>query len=107
YPASVRQIDETTPIETRPERKGAYGSLKVASDQFLLANKPAGLKLSLVRPGFILSQGLADPIVGMAFRTPFNRLLLIGSPSNVVPLTTRDKVNDVLVALANTPADQV
>jgi nucleoside-diphosphate-sugar epimerase len=99
YPGSLVDIDESSPIETEPNAKGAYGALKVASDNFLLQNVPEAICLSLVRPGFILGEGLVDPIVGMALRTPFNRLFVIGNRKNVVPITTREILNRAISEL--------
>jgi len=108
YRASVRQVSERAASETDPSRKGAYGALKVATDNLLLAQRPADLRLSLVRPGFILGEGLVDPIVGMAFRAPWNRLLLLGNSANRVPVTTRDLVSESLLrVLQSPPAEDV
>src|SRR5262245_47877096 len=62
----VRTVREDSQVETIPQRKGSYGSLKVAQDLVLLRDAPAAMRLSMVRPGFILAPGLVDPIVGMA-----------------------------------------
>jgi nucleoside-diphosphate-sugar epimerase len=104
YPGTERFINEDSTIEKDPTAKGAYGSLKVATDLYLLKHSPKDLRLSLVRPGFILGEGLADPIVGMAFRTPYNRLLVLGAKNNTVPVTTRDMVHQAIVSLAQSPA---
>ncbi len=100
YPGRLVDVDESSPIETNPSAKGAYGALKVASDNYLLHNTPDSICLSFVRPGFILGKGLVDPIVGMAFRTPFNRLFLLGNRKNHVPITTREIVNRAVTVLA-------
>lgn len=100
YPGKTSKIDESTPMETNPDTKGRYGALKVASDRHLLKNLPSHVHLSLVRPGFILGKGLVDPIVGMAFRTPFNRLLVLGDRKNVVPITTKELVHQAICKLA-------
>ncbi len=94
--ATVTRVTEESPTEENPARKGAYGSLKVATDLHLLRKAPGDLGLSLVRPGFILGPGLTDPIVGMAARLPDNRLLILGQARNVVPLTTREAVSDAV-----------
>ena len=107
YPASATTITEANAIETDPLQKGSYGSLKVAADLFIQAHLPSGTKVSFVRPGFILAPGLTDPIVGMAFRTPYNRLLLLGRSSNTVPLTSRDHVHEVVRQLAGKSAEEI
>jgi nucleoside-diphosphate-sugar epimerase len=100
YPGDVTHVNESTAIESNPNEKGKYGALKVATDQFLKDNLHGLCRLTLLRPGFILGKGLSDPIVGMAFRTPYNRLLVLGSRTNTVPITTRKIVHRALVQLA-------
>ncbi len=108
YPASASVVEESTEMETDPLQKGSYGSLKVATDLHLLKQRPAELKVTLVRPGFILGNGLIDPIVGMAFRTPWNHLLLFGNAKNVLPLTTREVVHACVArAVGRLPEEEV
>jgi nucleoside-diphosphate-sugar epimerase len=101
YPGDSKLLDEFHLIEDKPEKKGTYGALKVACDQYLLKNTPKSIQLVFVRPGFILGNGLVDPIVGMGFRTSWNRLLLLGDPKNVVPITTREILNAAISSILN------
>jgi nucleoside-diphosphate-sugar epimerase len=107
YPASATMITERSEMEADPAKKGSYGSLKVATDLLLLQQTPADTCISFVRPGFILAPGLTDPIVGMAFRTPYNRLLLLGRSTNTVPLASRDHVHQVIEKLTEQPVEAV
>ena len=103
YASDVQQITETALAETCPQRKGAYGSLKVAAELRLRALRPATMQVTHVRPGFILGPGLVSPIIGMGFRFGANRLLQFGSGLNAVPITTRPLVNRAIVHLLREP----
>jgi predicted dehydrogenase/nucleoside-diphosphate-sugar epimerase len=105
YAASVTHVTEDAPTEEVPERKGPYGSLKVATDHAILKGLPQGMKLSLVRPGFVLGPGLVNPIVGTAARLPWNRLLLIGNARSTIPIVARDTVNEAIVRLVGDPPE--
>ncbi len=99
FAGHVRRVTEDADVEPDPRRKGAYASLKVAADLYLLKHRPAGLRLDLVRPGFILGPGHGDPMVGMGFRLGHNRVLLFGDARNHLPLTDRPTVNAVVAAV--------
>ncbi|MFH1921973.1 MAG: NAD-dependent epimerase/dehydratase family protein [Planctomycetota bacterium] len=108
YRSGTDVIDESTELETHPERKGPYGSLKVATDRRLLAQKPRDLRLSLVRPGFVLGSGLGNPIVGNAVRLPDNTLLAVGNARRQFPVVSRVVLNDIVKrVLESPPADEV
>jgi nucleoside-diphosphate-sugar epimerase len=107
YKSAARFIDEQSGVETNPKKKGIYGALKIGTEQHLINNLPPGLKLSLVRPGFILDQGLNNPIGGTGFRLPWGRLLAIGNSNGSMPLITRELLNQaVMHAVAEPPASQ-
>jgi hypothetical protein len=99
YGASARIVTESSLIETKPSRKGSYGALKVIADQVLHAKRPDALRITYVRPGFILGEGMVSPIIGMAFRCGKNLLLQVGSSTNVLPITTRRIVNEAVCRL--------
>lgn len=103
YKASVRLVDESAEIETVPERKGSYGSLKVATDLYLLQHAQPEMKLSLIRPGFVLGVGLVNPIVGTAARLPWNKLIVIGNGKSIIPMTTRELVNEAVARVVSSP----
>lgn len=106
YKAEESLIHEGALMEPDPNRKGAYGSLKIIQDQFLQERVPASIKLSLVRPGFILGSGHSNPIAGTGFRTPWNRLLLLGNNQTHLPLISRDQVNRSLTKLVDRPPEE-
>ncbi len=105
YKGSLTVVDEDAAVEADPQKKGAYGALKVASDNRLLERLPATIKLTMVRPGFVLGPGLMDPIIGSAARLPWNKLLLIGAGGTQFPMVSRAQLNRaVLTVLARPPA---
>lgn len=106
YKAEEPLITETAEMESDPSRKGGYGSVKVIQDLFLESRVPSSIKLSLVRPGFILGTGLPNPIAGTGFRTPWNRLLLIGNNRSHLPLIGRHQVNRSLRKLVDRPPQE-
>src|SRR5262249_15903134 len=77
-----------------PNQKGAYAALKVAVDQYLLKNMRDDLKISFIRPGFVLAEGLVDPMVGMASRMLKNWLLVLGAANNSLPAIRREMLNE-------------
>lgn len=110
YAASVRHVVEDAEVEQDAGKKGSYGALKVLQDLHLQQRKCRELRVSYVRPGFILGSGLANPVVGMAVRLGGGFVLQLGSGKNVVPITTRKLVSKAVSRLAEddaTDRDQV
>ena len=106
FKSSVRRVHEKAKLEQVPERKGSYGSLKAATDLYLMKEAGPELKLTMLRPAFILGPGLVNPIVGTAARVPWNMLLVIGNGESGMPLISREQVNAaILKALENPPAE--
>jgi predicted dehydrogenase/nucleoside-diphosphate-sugar epimerase len=103
YKGSVRLVHEGAETETDPSQKGNYGAVKVVQDNYLKQHCPTTLPMTLCRPGFILGAGVMNPLVGTAFRTPFNFLLGFGNLKCHIPITTRDLVNRALVKIVATP----
>lgn len=103
FDGSARRVTETSAVERDPTKKGSYGALKVATENYLVEHLGHATLLTVLRPGFILGPGVISPIVGMAFRLPWNRLLLLGSHKNMVPLITRDLVNAAVGRLVERP----
>src|SRR5205085_11062363 len=91
YRSSVRLITENATLEEHFEKKGAYGSIKAATEAHVTRQVPAEVKLSLLRPGFVLGPGLLSPIVGTAVRFPANNLLIIGNPLSHIPVIAREQ----------------
>jgi len=105
YDSATTLVDEQARVETDPNKKGAYGGLKVATDLYLSENTPQSLTLTMLRPGFILAPGLINPIIGMGARLPDNQVLLIGNKNNRVSVITRDLVHKAIAATVDVAPD--
>lgn len=104
YDAGAAQADEGSPLPVDPLSKGAYASLKVATDQSLLSQKICpDLRVAFIRPGFVLGQGLLNPFPGMGFRLPFNRLLVFGGGTASVPIVSRDYLHQLVIRVLELP----
>jgi len=97
YDTKTSVVDETSPLPADPLSKGAYASIKIAVDQYLETQTIApDLKIALIRPGFVLGPGIANPFPGIGIRLPCNRLLLFGSGRVHLPLVSRDFVHRMI-----------
>lgn len=105
YASSLSHVTESARVETDPRQKGSYGGLKVATDAFVSQNVPKGVKLTMYRPGFILAPGLKVPIIGMGFRMPDNRVLLLGNKNNRVCVVSRDIVHKSMARTVDCPPE--
>jgi nucleoside-diphosphate-sugar epimerase len=94
-----RTLDESCPVETRPELRGeAYCFAKVKQDDIVVqyANK-VGIPLVIVRPGVVYGPG-NEAIHGRVGIGTFGVFLHLGG-SNVIPFTYIDNCADA-IALA-------
>ena len=89
YRDSLDTITEDAPIKTDPSASGPYAALKIAADLHLLAHTPAHLKLTLIRPAYVLSPGMADPIGSVGLRLPWRQVLIMGIPARQRPIISR------------------
>jgi nucleoside-diphosphate-sugar epimerase len=103
YDAKVHLVTEDAKIETEPHRKGSYGALKVASEQRILHQLPPEIKLSLIRPGFVLGKGLLHPMPGIGIKLPWNRVLAIGNGQSHLPVITRELLNETILRTVDNP----
>ncbi len=101
YGGDVSYVTEDSPIEADPNKKGSYGALKVAQDQWIIKHAPPELMVTFVRPGFVLAPGLISPMIGMAAKMPWNQLLLLGAANNSLPVIRRDLLNQAVAAVVN------
>ncbi len=105
YSAAAKVVTEDAPAETDPSRKGSYGALKVAQDNWLRNHHPDGLKITYFRPGFIFGPGMLDPIIGMGARLPGNQVLCLGGAGNRVSAITRELVDEALARTVAKPPE--
>ncbi len=90
-------LDESCPIETRPELRGdAYCFAKVKQDEILINyGKKHGLPYVVVRPGFVYGPG-NEAITGRVGLGSFGTFLHLGG-SNPIPLTYVDNCAEAIV----------
>lgn len=103
YRNNAKHINENSPIETKPSRKGPYGAIKAAQEIYITEHAPNGLKISHLRPGLILANGMGGYIGGVGLRLPWNTILGLGNAKSQLPLVTRDAVNRAVLYLINNP----
>ena len=104
YSSREARADERSSLPEDPLSKGAYASLKVATDQYLLTQAVCpDLSIAFIRPGFVLGSGLLNPFPGMGFRLPFNRLLVFGGGTASVPIVSRDYLHKLVIKVLELP----
>lgn len=104
YDTKIREADERSALPANPLSKGAYASLKVATDQRLLNQSIyPELKIAFIRPGFVMGTGLLNPFPGMGFRLPINRLLVFGGGTANVPLVSRSYLHEMVLQIVELP----
>lgn len=82
--------------------KGSYSRVKAAVEQHIIAQWKTG-ELDIVRPGFILAEGLVDSMVGTGMKLPTGQVLGLGNRKTVIMLIHRDTVNEALTKIASAP----
>ncbi len=92
-------LDETCPVEERPERRGdAYCFAKVKQDEIVTQyGRKFGLPYVIVRPGYVYGPG-NEGITGRVGINPFGVFLHLGG-SNTIPLSYVDNCVEA-IALA-------
>jgi len=103
YEDMERLVREESPAKTDPARSGPYAALKVAADLYLERNLPAPARLSLVRPAFVIGEGLTDSTGSTAFPLSREILALLGRPGRQRPLICRAVMNEALARLVGGP----
>src|SRR6266480_1147701 len=96
-PSDREVVDESSPAVDQ-RWKGAYSRVKADAEHFLIQEWRSS-PLLIMRPGFILGEGVVDPIVGIAMRLPMGFLLGLGNQRTVIPLVTRETVHNALAQL--------
>ncbi len=96
-------LDESAPVETRPELRGdAYSFAKVKQDEIVLQyGKEFNLPYVIVRPGYVYGPG-NEAIPGRVGIGTFGIFLHLGG-SNPLPLTYVDNCADAIVLAGLVP----
>ena len=92
--------EEAVAVEAR--WKGIYSRVKAAVETHIVAHWTHA-ELDVVRPGFILAQGLVDSMVGTGMRLPTGHVLGLGNRSTVIMLVHRETVNAALTRMSGAP----
>jgi nucleoside-diphosphate-sugar epimerase len=103
YKNSARHIDEEAPVETDPSKKGSYGAIKLVGEGLLATKSPAELKISMIRPGLILGEGMGGYMGGIGLRMPFNQIVGLGSARSQLPVVSRVRMNEAICEIAQRP----
>ncbi len=106
YKNKAKFVDENAPVETDPSKKGAYAAVKAAQENVIKHQRPQGLKVSIVRPGLILANGMGGFMGGIGIRLPWNSILGLGHGQSQLPLVTREAVNASVLELINNPPEE-
>ena len=98
-----RLLDESCPVESRPELRGdAYCFAKVKQDEIVAQyGRSHGIPYVIVRPGYIYGPG-NEGITGRVGIGTFGFFLHLGGP-NTLPLTYVDNCADAVVLAGLTP----
>lgn len=90
-------LDESAPLEPRPERRGEYTRAKLEAELTVLAGAAEGLPCVVLRPGAIFGGGA--PLMTPAVARGVGRYwLVLGTGRLTVPLIYIDDVVDAIVA---------
>lgn len=103
YKNDMKFVNEDTPVKTDYSNKGVYSAVKAAQENVILRQRPQGMKVSIVRPGLILANGMGGFMGGIGVRLPWNSILGLGHAKSQIPLVTREKVNASVLELVNVP----
>jgi 2-alkyl-3-oxoalkanoate reductase len=96
-------ITETTPLEPRPEERGAYTQAKLQAEQLVVQHaRDQGVPAVILRPGQIF--GGRIPLLTPAVARPHNgRWLVLGNGRVPLPLVYLDDVVEAICLAANSP----
>jgi nucleoside-diphosphate-sugar epimerase len=100
-PSDRSQVNEASPAVDHPW-KGSYSRVK-ADAESTLSRRWTTSPLLMLRPGFILDDGLVDSIVGIGMPLPTGQILGLGNKRTVIPLVRRDAVHDAIARLIALP----
>jgi len=106
YKNQAKFVNENAPVETDLSKKGVYAAVKAAQENVIKRQRPLGLKVSMVRPGLILANGMGGFMGGIGVRLPWNSILGLGHANSQLPLVTREAVNASVLELINNPPDE-
>lgn len=101
-----QMIDESTPLERHPERRGFYSEAKSASEKLLLESAGKNrIPFVCLRPGTIFGEG-GETFTPMMGFSPCRRIFfLIGNGSSILPLVYIDNLIEAIVGALDSSLD--
>jgi predicted dehydrogenase/nucleoside-diphosphate-sugar epimerase len=95
--AGGRPLDETAPLEPRPEERGAYTRAKLEAEQIVSEAAAEGFPAVVLRPGQLFGGGI--PLLnGSVARKAGGRWLFLGDGRLPLPLVYMDDAVDAIMA---------
>jgi predicted dehydrogenase/nucleoside-diphosphate-sugar epimerase len=98
-------INDATPYDPRPDKRGNYSRAKVEAEKFVLqfANE-TGLPVTVFRPGFIYGRGRPLPTAPLAFPSPLSTsFIVIGSSKTLLGLNYIENLLDAFELALDRP----
>lgn len=95
--AAGGKLTEGTPLEPRPEERGAYTRAKLEAEREVSAAAAEGLPAVVLRPGLIFGGGIGL-LGGSVARRAGKRWLILGDGQLPLPLVYIDDVVDAILA---------
>jgi nucleoside-diphosphate-sugar epimerase len=105
YPDSTMVFTERARIRDDWYKYQTYANLKTAADVHLTHHMPQGIKLSLLRPAYILGAGLYDPVGSIGMRIAGEKLLVLGRGDRQRPVISRSVLHEAICRRTHTPPE--
>lgn len=102
---SLRGVVNEDAVAVEAKWKGIYSRVKAAVETHVVAQWKHA-ELDVVRPGFILAQGLVDSMVGTGMKLPTGQVLGLGNRKTVIMLVHREAVNQALTKISGAPLSE-
>ena len=93
-------VNESSPVEPHPKRRGAYTESKLVAEQIVLEGIRKGLPATILRPGQIFGPG-AENVPPYGTIAIAGRWIVIGSGNIPLPLVYVDDVVDAMLLAAH------
>ena len=94
------RVDENSPLEQFPDRRGLYAQTKLQAEKIILSGVDRGLNAVLVRPGQIFGPG-AEHVAPYGVFSIGKRWIVMGRGRMELPLIYVDDVVDALMRAAD------
>lgn len=98
YSYDEKIITETTKIESLKKTfKKGYAEIKIATDEYLLSVKESlPFELVLIRPGFVLAEGVACPFI---INLPLGWKIIKGNKKSKQPVVMRENIHQAIIRI--------